>query len=193
MSRLTLGIFRIATLFGIVALTAASGAGTSAHEGHGKPALIQTGTCDALGGAAFTLIGVGAKEDTDGLPVATQAAIGPETAAPLTTSTSTVDATVETIVDGGHAIAVYASDEEMDNPITCGVVGGIQLGDDLVVGLSPVGDEGMGGIALLRNSGTQSTVTIVLNEGTGHGAEEAGHGHEEEEHGHDGGAATPEA
>ena len=117
---------------------------------------------------------------------AAPAAVGPESAAPLTTSTSTVDTTVETIVDGGHSIVVYASDEEMDNPIACGAVGGIQLGDDLVVGLNPVGDEGVGGFALLRNSGTQSTVTIVLNEG-------GGHGHEEEEHGHEEGAgATPE-
>lgn len=187
MSRLSLGVFRVTSLFGIIALTAAFGAGTSAHEGHGKPALIQTGTCDALGGAAFTLIGVGAEEDADGLPVASPAAVGPETAAPLTTSTSTVDATVETIVDGGHAIVVYASDEEMDNPIACGAVGGIQLGDDLIVGLDPVGDAGLSGIALLRNSGTQATVTIILNEGAGHGSEEAGHGHEDE------GAATPEA
>jgi hypothetical protein len=173
-------VVRITALFAAVALAAAVGSGASAHEGHGKPALIQTGTCDALGGAAFTLIGVGAEEDAEGLPVATPAAVGPESAAPLTTSTSTVDATVETIVEGGHAIVVYASDAEMDNPIACGAVGGIQLGEDLVVGLDPVGEEGMSGVALLRNSGTQATVTIVLNKGEGHGHEE-------------GAAATPEA
>ena len=93
-------------------------------------------------------------------------------------------------------IVIYASDAEMDNPIACGAVGGIQLGDDLIVGLNPVGDEGMSGIALLRASGTQATVTIVLNEGAGHDSEEAEHSHEDEdeEHSHEeGGAATPEA
>ncbi len=178
MSRLSREFVRITTSFAAIALAAGLSAGASAHEGHGKPALIQTGTCDALGGAALTLIGVGAEEDADGLPIAAPPTVGPESAAPLTTSTSTVDSTVETIVDGGHAIVVYASDEEMDNPIACGAVGGIQLGDDLVVGLNPVGEEGMSGVALLRNSGTQATVTIVLNEGEGHG-------HDEE--------ATPEA
>ena len=172
MPRLSRGYVRTATLSAAVAMAAAFTLGASAHEGHGKPALIQTGTCDALGGAAFTLIGVGAEEDAEGLPVVAPAVVGPESAAALTTSTSTVDATVETIVDGGHAIVVYASDEEMDNPIACGAVGGIQLGDDLVVGLDPVGDEGKSGVALLRTSGTQTTVTIVLNESGSHGHEE---------------------
>lgn len=172
MSRPSREFVRFVALFGIVALAGASSTGASAHEAHGKPALIQTGTCNALGGAAFTLIGVGAEEDEDGLPIAAPAIVGPESAAPLTTSTSTVDATVETIIDGGHSIVVYASDEEMDNPVTCGAVGGIQLGDDLVVGLNPVGEEGMSGFALLRNSGAQATVTIVLNEGESHGHED---------------------
>lgn len=170
------------------ALAITGGLGASAHEAHGKPALLQTGTCDALGGAAFTLIGVGAEEDADGLPIAPATTVGPESAAVLSTSTSTVDVTVEQIVDGGHAIVVYASDEEMDNPIACGAVGGIQLGDDLVVGLDPVGDDGMSGVALLRTSGTQATVTIVLSESA------VGDAHAEgEEHSHDEDEGTPEA
>lgn len=190
MSRLTRGFARFATLFAAGAMTAAFTLAAGAHEGHGKPALIQTGTCDALGGAAFTLIGVGAEEDAEGLPIVTPAAVGAASAAPLSTSTSTVDATVETIVDGGHAIVVYASDAEMDTPIACGAVGGIRLGEDLIVGLNPVGEDGQSGIALLRNSGSQATVTIVLSEGVSHGHTEEEHGHD---HGHDEEAATPEA
>lgn len=192
MPRVTRELARFATLSVAVAVAAAFTLGASAHEGHGKPAMIQTGTCDALGGAVFSLIGVGAVEDAEGLPVATPAAVGAASAAPLSTSTSTVDATVETIVDGGHAIVVYASDAEMDNPIACGAVGGIRLGENLIVGLNPVGDEGQSGIALLRNSGSQATVTIVLSEGVSPGHAEEGHGHD---HGHDQDeeSATPEA
>lgn len=152
----------------------------SAHEGHGQPAMIQAGACDSLGASAFTLVGVGAVEDTDGLPISTPAAVGPESAAKVKLSVSTIDATVDQLVSAGNSIVVYHSDDEMDNIVACGEIGGIQLGDDLIVGLKPVGEEGETGIALLRTSGAQSTVTLIF---TG-GGEEA-HEHEEE--------ASPEA
>lgn len=164
---------RRSALFVALALSLTLAGATEAHEGHGKPALLQDGDCGTLGGAAFTLIGVGAEEDADGLPIEPPAAIGPVSASELTTSTSTVAVTVDEIVTGGHAIVVYASDEEMDTPIACGAVGGIQLGDDFVVGLDPVGDEGQSGIALLRTVGTEATVTIILTEGSDHGHDEA--------------------
>lgn len=169
-------MFHVATRWlRFAALTAALGiaaslAGTAdAHEGHGKPVLLQTGDCDTLGAAAFSLVGVGAEEDADGLPIEAPAILGPDSATVVTTSTTTVAATVDQIVTGGHALVVYASDAAMDTPIACGAVGGIQIGDDLVVGLDPVGDAGQSGIALLRASGTDATVTIFLMEGSEHG------------------------
>jgi len=163
---------RLSALFVALALTLSLAGATDAHEAHGKPALLQVGDCDTLGGAAFTLVGVGAEEAADGLPIEPPAAIGPDSASEVTTSTSTVAVTVDEIVAGGHAIVVYASDEEMDNPIACGAVGGIQLGDDLVVGLEPVGDDGQSGIAFLRTGGTEATVTIILTDESTHGNEE---------------------
>ncbi len=164
MSRSIARTIRVAAILAAVALASSLLRPSSAHEGHGKPALLQVGTCDALGAAAFTLIGVGADEDGDDLPIVSPTVVGPDAAAELITSTSTVAATVEQIVDGGHAIVVYASDDEMDNPIACGAVGGIQLGEDLVVGLEQVGEDGQSGIALLRTSGPEATVTIILSE-----------------------------
>ena len=160
---------RLAALAAVLVLAASAGVATDAHEGHGKPALLQTGDCGALGGAAFSLVGVGAEEDAGGLPIEAAAVVGPDSAATVTTSTSTVAATIDQIVTEGHAIVVYASDAAMETPIACGAVGGIQIADDLFVGLDPVGDEGQSGIALLRASGTDTTVTILLTAGSEHG------------------------
>ncbi len=166
-------LLQLSALFAALAFTFSFAGVTEAHEAHGKPALLQRGDCDTLGGAAFTLVGVGAEEDAGGLPIEPPTAIGPDSASAVTTSTSTVAVTVDEIVTGGHAIVVYASDEEMNTPISCGAVGGIQIGDDLVVGLDPVGDDGQSGIALLRAVGPEATVTIILTEGSGHRHDEA--------------------
>ena len=169
MPRLANRSLRLSALVAATALALGLGGTTDAHGGHGKPALLQVGECDALGAAAFTLIGVGAQEDAEGLPIEMPATIGPDSASEVTTSSSAVAATVDEIVAAGHAVVVYASDDEMDTPIACGAVGGIRLGEELVVGLDPVGDDGQSGVALLRTSGAEATITIILIEGAGHG------------------------
>jgi hypothetical protein len=150
--------------------------GVSAHAEHGMPARLQQGTCEAIGPVAFELNGVGGTEDLEGNEVPAPEAMGAAGATEVKVSVTTVAAPLDAIVSGGHALIVYLSDDAMDKPVACGAIGGIVVGEDLVVGLEARGDEGMNGIALFRAEGDQTVVSVFLT-----AAERAdGHGHEAE-------------
>ena len=185
---LPLVVLAFATLFGV----APAGRVVLAHEADGKPARVQTGTCDSLGGVAFQLVGVGAAVDLGDAEIPEPEIAGAPSAAPVLLSETTVGASVDAIVGGGHAIVVYASDDAMDEVVACGDVGGPMLRDELVVGLREVGGSGFSGIAVLAPDGAGTRVTVYLGEGLGGAAAtpnaEAGDHHDE---GDDHDAATP--
>jgi hypothetical protein len=153
----------------LAAVALATG-GAFAHEGHGKPARLQTGTCDDLGGVAFELTGVGASTGLDDAPITAPEIAGAPSAVEVLLSQTTVAAALADVV-GGHAIVVYESDEAMDEVVACGDVGGPMLGEDLVVGLREHHGSGLAGIAVLSpdEAGTGTLVTIYLGEGLLHG------------------------
>ena len=162
-----------------------------AHEEHGMPARLQQGTCAEIGPVVFELNGVDATEDVDGNEIAAPQRAGAATAVEIHASVTTIATTLEALVSGDHALIVYLSDEAMDQPVACGDVGGIVVGEDLVVGLEPRGDDGLSGVALFRAAGEETVVSLFLTS--------AAHGHEtEEEHETDAGhdeehEATPAA
>lgn len=133
----------------------------AAHAEHGHPARIHNGTCESLQGVAYRLNGVGGSVDTEGAPVATPTAINPKTAYQVMTSDTLIDATVDDLLAGDHAIMIYESDEAMD-AIACGNVGGALSGDQLIVGLGEARIPGHLGFALFTPDGEQTDVTVII-------------------------------
>ena len=182
--------FALAIALGVVApITSAA----LAHEEHGHPTRIHEGSCEDLGPVAFRLNGVGGSVDLDNAPIATPAAVNPESAYQVLISETTIDGTIEDLLAGEHAVMIYESDEAMD-AIACGNVGGALNGNTLVTGLAESGVPGHIGFALFRSEGEQTVVLVALGHGlapvtaSGAGTDED---HADEEDGH--AAATPEA
>ena len=157
---------------------------TSAQdEMEAHPAHIHEGTCDDLNPKpAFPLTNVsemGMMEGMmEGTPEADDAAMemsepmGAETAFGVETSFTMVDAPLEEIVEGGHAINLHQSKENVEEYIACGDIGGrietgpgMEEGGTLVVGLGELNDSGYTGIAVLEGKGDQTEVVIYLAEG----------------------------
>ncbi|MDP9368532.1 MAG: hypothetical protein M3Q03_09705, partial [Chloroflexota bacterium] len=128
------------------------------------------GTCDALGPVAFRLTGVGAETTADGDPVPEIQIAGAPSALEVDLSVSSIDAVLADIIGGEHAIAVYASDEELQTPIACGDIGGPMLGEDLIVGVGAQGPSGRPGVAVLHPEGDATRVTLYLTQTSTHKA-----------------------
>jgi hypothetical protein len=133
----------------------------TAQEAH--PAHIHSGTCDQLGDVVIPLqdvaVPAGATHE------------GPETAHDVKISQTHVDMPLQGIIDGGHAINVHLSAEEIDTYIACGDIGGYVITDpagriELFVGLRELNDSGHTGVARLGigEDPNQTEVSILLVE-----------------------------
>src|SRR5262245_25258330 len=154
--------------------------GVAAHAAAGHPARIQKGSCDALDGVAFPLTGVGATISLEGTPIPTPEMVGASAAGSLDTSDTILGTSLSDLVKGAYAIVIYESDEAMDHIIACGDVGGpltrqmagmVMPGDELAIWLSPTGDSGTAGLALLQANGDHASLRIFLAESEEGGAQ----------------------
>ncbi len=139
------------------------------------PAHIHAGGCDNLGAIAFPL-----GEAGYGLPIPDEPAMaatpGPVAAVvggqgrfnAAAVGVSLVAATLDELVDAGHAIDVHnaADGLEAETRIVCGEVGGFLAGGDLVFGLHEQNASNYGGIAWLHeNPDGTTTVSIYVASG----------------------------
>ncbi len=134
--------------FGAAAQDATPDAGSAAHPGH-----IHMGTCAELGEVMFPL--------SPAAPVEGEGT-GPETALRVAVSESTVDATLDDIIAGGHAINFHESEENIQNYIACGDIGGVVVDGTLTIGLGELNDSGFTGVAILSEDGEQTNVSVYL-------------------------------
>ncbi len=151
--------------------------GAEAHPAH-----IHAGTCDELGDVVFPLTNVSETGMMEGMMAGTPEAdapememgepMGAETAFAVETSFTVVDAALEEIVEGGHAINLHQSEENIEEYIACGDIGGriatgpgMEQGGTLVVGLGQLNESGASGIAVLEGRGDQTEVVLYLAEG----------------------------
>ena len=132
-------------------------------EAEVHPAHIHTGTCAELGDVVVPL--------TDIAHIGDDAErTGPASAIPVKSSVTVVDMPLQEIVDGGHAINVHRSADEIDTYIACGDIGGVVVTDEgeeeneLVIGLGELNDSGHTGIAWLGAEGDQTRVAVHLVE-----------------------------
>jgi plastocyanin len=81
-----------------------------------------------------------------------------------------VEMPLQEIIDGGHAINVHLSADEIDVYIACGDIGGVITTDEgegeeeLVIGLGELNDSGHTGIAWLGAEGDTTRVLVELIE-----------------------------
>jgi plastocyanin len=130
-------------------------------EAEAHPAHIHSGTCDELGDVVVPLTDVAATDE------ATHE--GAASAHGIKTSETIVDMPLQEILDGGHAINVHLSADEIDVYIACGDIGGAVTTDEggrteLIIGLGELNDSGHHGVAWLGADGEQTEVVVVLVE-----------------------------
>lgn len=147
---------------GFGALTMLIGvAPATAHEADGNPARIHSGSCERLGAVVFPLNGVSASVDINDAPVATPVAVNADSAYQVAVSETTIEAPLDALLGGEHALMIYESDEDMTG-IACGNIGGAMMGGVLVTGLGEIEVPGHSGIALFQPDGDRTVVTILM-------------------------------
>lgn len=123
------------------------------------PAHIHTGTCTELGEVVAPLTDVAVQEGEH---------VGAETAHAVKTSHTIVDMPLQEIIDGGHAINVHKSADEIDQYIACGDIGGVIVEEGgrqhLLVGLGELNGSGHTGTAWLGADGDKTEVAVTLIE-----------------------------
>jgi len=155
---------RLGSVAALAALTLVTpGLAAQDEEAEVHPAHIHSGTCAELGDVVAPLNDVtyigGDSERT-----------GPASAIPVKGSVTVVDMPLQEIIDGGHAINVHLSAEEIDTYIACGDIGGAVTTDEgeteneLIIGLGELNDSGHTGIAWLGAEGDKTRVAVHLVE-----------------------------
>lgn len=131
-------------------------------SGAAHPIHIHAGTCAELGDVIVPLNDLAAPA---GEPT------GPASAVPVTLSENIVDVPLQEIIDGGHAINVHLSADEIGTYIACGDIGGVITTDEggrqeMMIGLAEMNDSGYAGTVWLGPSedGTQTEVSVILIE-----------------------------
>lgn len=124
-------------------------------EGGVGAALFAT-TCDAL--------------DPDAQPaallndslLAQGTSVGLEGAVPVATGYTVVPLPLDAVVDGGHSLVVFAEDDP-EKVVACGAIGGVlDSNGALTIGLTPVEDSGMVGVAYLSEQEDGAATGISL-------------------------------
>src|SRR5919107_3729069 len=132
-------------------------------EADAHPAHIHSGTCDQLGDVVYPLADVVTQTGEE---------MGAAGGHPVKVSeVNHVDAPLQEIIDGGHAINVHLSAEEIGTYIACGNIAGIVHerengeGSEIVIALAELNDSGHVGLAWLGDDGEGGTnVAISLIE-----------------------------
>ena len=163
-SRRSLGrAVRFGSVVALGALSLLTPAMAAQDDDGPHPAHIHTGACAELGDVVLPLTDVALIGDD-------AERTGASSAIPVKGSVTVVDMPLQEIIDGGHAINVHVSAEEIDTYIACGDIGGavtIDEGEDeseLIIGLGELNDSGHTGIAWLGAEGDQTRVAVHLVE-----------------------------
>ena len=124
------------------------------------PAHIHSGTCDELGEVEFPLTDAAAPEGDE------------EGTAPslvVSTSTTTIEASLEDLLADPYALNVHMSADDMGTYVACGDVGGVVVENELVIGLAELKDSGLSGVAVVREGSNDTEVRFYLSQSTSEG------------------------
>jgi hypothetical protein len=154
----------VAALAALTLLAPTGGAQTPEAEPAGAvhPVHVHSGTCAELGEVVAPLVDLAAPEGEF---------TGPDSAVAVTLSENIVDIPLQEIIDGGHAINVHLSADEIDTYIACGDIGGVITTDaggrqEMMIGLAEQNGSGYSGTVWLGPSadGMQTEISVILLE-----------------------------
>jgi plastocyanin len=164
-----------AALLLVTGLMVGFGSPTSAQdeeEEASHPVHIHSGSCANLGEVVYPLQNIGAGT-LAGTPQPASV-VGSSSAIPVESSINVVQAAFSDLVGEEYAINAHESDENIQNYIACGDVGGEAYGPDLVFGLAELNNSGYSGVAWLHDNGDGTTnVAVFLTEAEGAAGGEA--------------------
>lgn len=145
-------------LAAVIGIGGAMGVIAQEMPANGHPAHIHAGTCADLDPVPvadlYNLLPLGVERDDDGEVSEQPEVRGTLTIGALTYSeTDDIEFEWDAMLGSPHAIVVHESEDHMDTYIACGDIGGVVFddGDEMVIGLKPVGDSGFSGIAFLSS------------------------------------------
>lgn len=145
------------TLGGMLAVGAFGGvlAQDEAPEGViTHPAHVHMGSCAELDpNPQFPLDNVGPRVNDDGELPPPEDIKGSLTAAPVEYSETEIEASFDELLESAHAINIHESDQNIQNYIACGDIGGPVLDDKVFIGLLPQNNSGYSGVAELEKNG----------------------------------------
>jgi hypothetical protein len=127
------------------------------------PVHLHAGTCAELGEVVVPLMDVAAPDEA--------MLEGAASAQEVNLSQTNIDMPLQEIIDGGYAINVHKSAEEIDDYIACGDVGGVVITDpsgrtELFFGLKELNDSGHYGVVRMGDGAdaNQTEVSVQLIE-----------------------------
>jgi hypothetical protein len=116
----------------------------------GQFVAIHEGTCDNLTEASAFDIGEAFLPGTDDEEGDDNELRGSRDAVAVLTAEATIETSFGGMLDDAeHALVVHASQSEMGSIVACGAVGGVVDDGRLVIGLLPVANSGITGVAVL--------------------------------------------
>jgi hypothetical protein len=134
------------------------------------PAHIHEGSCPDVGDVVFPLNDLAPALGPDymeegGTPVAspvpTDVEVGPASEVFAESTTTDVDASLDEILEGEHAINVHESPETMETYLACGDISGTATDGELRIDLEEVDGYGFVGEANLMDNGDGTTTVRV--------------------------------
>lgn len=158
-----------ALLLGVIAgaVTAAAQEATPEVDSAPHPAHIHEGTCEELGDVVYPLNDV-TGEILSGTPEATPVSLDDaESGSVIGDSETEVDASLDDLTSGEHAVNVHKSAEEIDVFIACADVSGEVEDGVLIIDLQELNDSGVKGQVILNDLGDGKTlVRVTLTDAT---------------------------
>lgn len=142
----------VAMLVVIAGLTVSLTASAQTAPSH--PAHIHQGTCDELGDIVAPLDNVSEPEAAE--------VSGTENPIPVRVSETLVELPLADILGGEHSINIHESDDNVQEYIACGEIGGAVRGGKLVIGLGELNDSSRTGVAVLEEAEGGTNVVIYL-------------------------------
>jgi hypothetical protein len=129
----------------------------------GQFVTIHTGACDTLGEAPAFEVGAAFLPGTDDEDSEGNELRGSRAAVPVLVAEATIESDFgEVLDDAEHALVVHASESDLQTIEACGALGGVVEDGRLVVGLTPVNDSGIEGIAVVDEDEDELNVKVYL-------------------------------
>jgi hypothetical protein len=131
------------------------------------PAHIHAGTCDDLDPNPAQPLNNIEPRLNDSDEENANAPQGVLTAPRVLFSETDVEMSMDDLLAESYSINVHESEEQIQNYVACGEIGGVKVDDDIIIGLRSLNDTGYTGLAILESDGDNTKVKVYLVEPMG--------------------------